>query len=68
MPGEASVCGESGNAGSGAQEPCLDGAFSDDGVDLTLIRWMLERSPAERLAYAQGLVDAAWMAREAGEA
>jgi hypothetical protein len=26
-----------------------DGAFSEDGVDLTLIRWMLSLSPAERL-------------------
>ena len=24
-------------------------AFSDDGVDLTLIRWMLSLTPAERL-------------------
>jgi hypothetical protein len=26
-----------------------DGAYSDDGVDLTLIRWMLSLTPAERL-------------------
>ena len=27
--------------------------YSDDGVDLTLIRWMLSLSPAERLQFAQ---------------
>jgi len=29
----------------------------DDGVDVTLIRWMLSLSPAERLAVLQGFVD-----------
>jgi len=28
-------------------------AFSEDGVDLTLIRWMLSLSPAERLQVLQ---------------
>ncbi len=41
-------------------EPTLDGVFSPDGVDLTVIRWMLERTPLERLDAAQRLVDAAW--------
>jgi len=27
--------------------------FSDDGVDLTLIRWLLSLTPAERLAVLQ---------------
>lgn len=27
--------------------------YSDDGVDLTLIRWMLSLSPAERLQFLQ---------------
>ena len=27
------------------------GERHENGVDLTLIRWMLEKSPAERLAY-----------------
>jgi hypothetical protein len=27
--------------------------YSEDGVDLTLIRWMLSLTPAERLAAAQ---------------
>lgn len=29
----------------------------DDGVDVTLIRWMLSLSPEERLAALQGFVD-----------
>jgi len=29
-------------------------AFSPDGVDMTLIRWMLSLSPGERLAALQG--------------
>ncbi len=44
-------------------EPSLDGAFSADGVDLTVIRWMLERTPEERLQAAQQLIDAAWALR-----
>jgi hypothetical protein len=32
-------------------------AYSEDGVDLTLIRWMLSLSPAERLATLQQYVD-----------
>jgi hypothetical protein len=39
-------------------EPTLEGAFSDDGVDLTLIRWMLRLTPAQRLQTAQSLVNA----------
>jgi len=31
-------------------------AFAPDGVDLTLIRWMLSLSPGERLAALQGAV------------
>ena len=30
---------------------------SEDGVDLTLIRWMLSLTPAERLDLLQGFVD-----------
>ena len=29
----------------------------DDGVDLTLIRWMLDLSPSERLEVLQGFAD-----------
>jgi len=42
-----------------AEEPTLEGAFANDGVDLTLIRWMLQLTPAERLRAAQDLLDAA---------
>jgi len=31
--------------------------LDDDGVDVTLIRWMLSLSPEERLAVLQGFVD-----------
>ena len=32
-------------------------AYSEDGVDLTLIRWMLSLTPAERLGVLQQYVD-----------
>jgi hypothetical protein len=32
-------------------------AYSEDGVDLTLIRWMLSLTPAERLEVLQQYVD-----------
>jgi hypothetical protein len=32
--------------------------YSEDGVDLTLIRWMLSLTPAERLQVLQHQVDA----------
>ena len=32
-------------------------AYSEDGVDLTLIRWMLSLAPAERLQALQQYVD-----------
>ena len=41
----------------------------DDGVDVTLIRWMLSLSPEERLAMLQGFVDSiAAMSNEASNA
>ena len=48
-------------------EPDLEGAFADDGVDLTLIRWMLRRTPTERLQAAQKLIDATWALRTGSE-
>jgi hypothetical protein len=33
------------------------------GVDLTLIRWMLDMTPAERLDTLQAFVDAVWRIR-----
>ena len=44
---------------SAADEPTLEGAFSEDGVDLTVIRWMLGLTPTERLRAVQDLIDAA---------
>ena len=38
-------------------------ARSEEGVDLTLIRWMLSLTPAERLEALQSLVDLVEMAR-----
>jgi hypothetical protein len=38
---------------SDAERPGENAAFSDDGVDLTLIRWMLSLTPAERLQVHQ---------------
>lgn len=49
-------------------EPTLNGAFAPDGVDLTVIRWMLERTPTERLEAVQDLIDATWALRPADEA
>ncbi len=43
-------------------------AYSEDGVDVSLIRWMLGLSPMERLEAAQDMIDTVWMLREAPEA
>ena len=43
-------------------------AYSEDGVDVSLIHWMLELSPMERLEAAQDMIDTVWMLREAAEA
>lgn len=48
-------------------EPTLDEAFAADGVDPVAIRWMLERTPTERLQAAQDLIDLAWVLREIAE-
>ena len=36
--------------------------YAPDGTDLTLIRWMLAMTPAERLEALQGFVDSVWEA------
>ncbi len=41
--------------------------YSDDGVDLTLIRWMLSLTPAERLEVLQGHVNSVQKLRAALE-
>ncbi len=38
--------------------------YSEDGVDLTLIRWMLSLTPAERLAFLQRQINRILMIRE----
>lgn len=52
-------------AAPAAPQECADGveeeqlpAYSEDGVDLTLIRWMLSLTPAERLDTLQQFVNA----------
>jgi hypothetical protein len=39
-------------------EPMPPAEYSKDGVDLTLIRWMLSLTPAERLQFLQRQVNA----------
>jgi hypothetical protein len=41
--------------------------YSPDGVDLTLIRWMLEMTPAERLETLQSFIDSVWELRAENE-
>jgi hypothetical protein len=38
--------------------------YSDDGVDLTMIRWMLSLTPAERLEVLQAAVNSILEMRE----
>lgn len=45
----------------GAVEP----AYSEDGVDLTLIRWMLSLTPWERLGFLEGAVESTLELRDA---
>jgi hypothetical protein len=48
-----------------AGAPPVEEPFSEDGVDLTLIRWMLTLTPEERLRVLQehqGALDATWKA------
>lgn len=40
-------------------------AYSEDGVDLTLIRWMLSLTPLERLETLQNYAASAWSLRNA---
>ena len=42
-----------------AEEPLLP-TYSEDGVDLTLIRWMLSFTPAERLRIGQSYAESAY--------
>jgi len=40
-----------------SEQPAPLPDYSEDGVDLTLIRWMLSLTPAERLQFLQKYVD-----------
>jgi hypothetical protein len=40
------------------RNPDYSAEYGDDGVDLTLIRWMLSLTPVERLEVLQGQVNA----------
>jgi hypothetical protein len=44
-----------------------DHPHDSSGVDVTLIRWMLDMTPAERLQVLQSFVDATWKARGAND-
>ena len=46
------------------EEPMPQPDYSDDGVDLSLIRWMLSLTPAERLQFVQQHVNAILAIRE----
>ena len=59
---------DSGRSVSTESKLDMEGAFSDDGVDLTMIRWMLRRTPIERMQAAQELIDATWALRNDSEA
>ena len=60
--GAATMSMNDGDApGKGGELPPLTPSrptFSPEGVDLTLIRWMLAMTPAQRLATLQGMVGA----------
>jgi hypothetical protein len=52
-------------AGPMEVEPQANGTlYSEDGVDLTMIRWMLSLSPAERLEVLQATVNSILDIRE----
>ena len=40
-----------------AEEQAPQPEYSADGIDLTLIRWMLSLTPAERLEFAENQAD-----------
>jgi hypothetical protein len=46
------------------QSPLDATSYSDDGVDLTMIRWMLSLTPAERLEVLQAAVNSILDIRE----
>ena len=47
-----------------AAEERDDGPYDENGVDRSLVRWMLSLSPTERLAHLQSAVDLIMSVRE----
>ena len=45
-------------------EECDDSPYDENGVDRSLVRWMLGLSPTERLAAVQGSIDLIMSVRE----
>jgi hypothetical protein len=45
--------------------PPAESAYNEDGVDLSLIRWMLSQTPLQRLMFAQGFAQAVQKVRNA---
>jgi hypothetical protein len=46
--------------------PPNESAYSEDGVDLTLIRWFMGLTPAQRLSYLEEFVSAILEMRHVG--
>ncbi len=57
-PGDANPTSEKVLSASAEMTP-----YDANGVDRSLVRWMLRQTPAQRLAYAQGVIDLAAAAR-----
>ena len=51
-------------AGPMETAPQSDALYSEDGIDLTMIRWMLSLTPAERLEVLQAAVNSILDIRE----
>jgi len=47
-----------------SDDPALNTCYSEDGVDLTLIRWMLSLTPAERLQVLEDHLNDVLLIRE----
>jgi hypothetical protein len=52
------------DAAENAMEPAPLPDYSEDGVDLTLIRWALSLTPAERLQFLQERIEEVQAIRE----
>jgi hypothetical protein len=45
------------------EQQAREAEYDSSGVDVTLIRWMLSMTPAERLETLQSFVDSVWQFR-----